>query len=143
VMLSHGVEKVFVHSGASGKANEPHFECAFYGPGGTPRKLVPAMAVFTELLGAKPVSVGFRRIGEYDYAAAFETGTKSVVVLWEDEDGPGSLNRTMASGDVAVHTLDMMGRPTQAARLSPSPVYLVAPAGKGKDVLDAVKVAKP
>ena len=30
VMLSHGVEKVFLHSGSSGRVNNPNYECALF-----------------------------------------------------------------------------------------------------------------
>jgi hypothetical protein len=140
-MLSHGVEKIFVHSGAGGKVNDPNFECAFFDYGGAPRKLVPAMAVFTELLGEKPTSAGYRRLGESGHAAAFETGKKSVAVVWQEEEG----------GDIAiaagadVECLDLMGRKLAAkpVKLSTSPVYLVGAAGKAKGLLDSLRLAAP
>ena len=58
VMLSHGVQKIFIHSGASGRVNDPNFECALFDYGGVPRKLFPAMAVLTGLLGPQPACVG-------------------------------------------------------------------------------------
>ncbi len=139
IMLTHGVEKIFVHSGASGRANDPQFECAFLEYGGAPRKLAPALAVLTELLGPKPAASGFKRLGERGCAAAFEAAGRSVVMLWEEEDGPGA----QVSGLPAdARRLDMMGRdlPGGAVRLSPSPVYVVAPAGRAKAVFDAVSI---
>ena len=43
VMLSHGVEKVFIHSGASGRVNDPNYECALFDYGSVPRKLFAAL----------------------------------------------------------------------------------------------------
>ena len=89
VMLSHGVEKVFLHSGASGQVNDPNFECALFDYGSVPRKLFAALAVLTNLLGERPVSVGESQLGELGHAAAFETGEQSVVALWSESEATG------------------------------------------------------
>ena len=138
VMLARGVGKVFIHSGASGTVNRPNFECALFAYGGAPRKLFPAMAVFTELLGPTPSCAGDRRLGESGYAVAFETGGHSVLVLWCADDGAGSSVAGLPSAGLAWR--DMMGRamPSPPA-LSTSPVYVLGPAGKAKELLAAVR----
>ena len=139
VMLSRGVQRIFIHSGASGRANQPNFECALFAEGGAPRKLFPAMAVLTELLGPTPAFAGERRLGASGWAMAFETGKQSVVILWDaDEDPAGRIAVASASG----RWMDVMGRPlaAQPVSLSTSPAYLVGPAGKAKELLASIRV---
>jgi hypothetical protein len=139
VMLSHGVEKIFVHSGSSAAANATQFECAFFDYGGAPRRLVPAMAVLTELLGGRPACAGYRRLNAAGHAAAFDTGRQSVLIAWEEEEGP---NSALSGIPGEVRCLDMMGREAAArpVKLSPSPAYLVGPAGKARELLASLEV---
>jgi hypothetical protein len=145
VMLSHGVEKIFLHSGASGRVNDPNFECALFDYGGAPRKLVPALAVFTNLVGPKPSSAGFRRLGESGYAAAFETGKQAVVVAWsgQPEEKPVSIGLAPEAVKPTSSVTDIMGRQIPAAsdmRLSGSPIYFIGPAGKARQMLEGLRV---
>jgi hypothetical protein len=143
VMMSRGVEKIFLHSGGSSRVNRPNYECALFAEGGAPRKLFPALAVFTRLMGAQPRFAGERRLGEAGYAMAFETGTQCVLVLWMgDPDARGSAR--LPPSDGAAWT-DLMGRPVAStpARLSTAPVYLTGPAGKGKEWLASLQLTSP
>jgi len=134
-MLSHGVEKIFIHSGASGRVNDPNFECALFDYGGAPRKLFPALAVFTELLGPAPKSAGWRDVGKGAHAAAFECGKRSLVAVWCEEDTAKLKTQTAELPET--EWLDTMGRKTAAPeRLGTSPLYLVGPAGKAKELLE-------
>jgi len=137
VMLSRGTEKIFIHSGASGPANEPNFECCLMDYGGAPRKVFPALAVLCDMLGPSPRAAGERRFGNAGYAMAFEAADRSVVLLWKDS--PGAKVRVETPADL--RRLDLMGRelPRGPVDLSTSPVYLVGPAGKAKEILAAVK----
>ncbi|MCY3020890.1 MAG: endo-1,4-beta-xylanase [Planctomycetota bacterium] len=136
-MLSHGVEKIFIHSGASGRVNDPNFECALFDYGGAPRKLFAALAVFTELLGPAPACAGTRKLGADGHAAAFECGKQSVVAVWR-EDEAATLKVSVPPAD-GTSWLDAMGRPLASpVTLGPSPAYLVGPAGKAKELLQAV-----
>jgi len=130
VMLSHGVQKVFLHSGAGGRVNDPNFECALFDYGGVPRKLFPAMAVLTGLLG------------EVGHAVGFETAKATVVALWTEGDEPGA-HVTLPSGDGVV-LLDVVGRKIAGPgiNLSTSPVYVVGPLGKAKELLAKVEVGQ-
>jgi hypothetical protein len=146
IMLARGVEKIFIHSGASGAANAPSLECCLFDYGGAPRKIFPALAVLTELLGPQPKLALDRggtpypmRVGEEGYAAAFETGTRSVVVLWSaagKESNPTRIPR-------GVKCLDIMGRecPTEELRLGTAPIYLVGAAGKAAAIAQALRDA--
>ncbi len=144
IMLARGVEKIFIHSGAGGKANDPNFECALVDYGGAPRKLFPALAVMTDLAGPSPRFAGERRFGESAWAVAFETGRQAVALAWADEDGVGA-SVTFPAASKGTRWVDPMGRDLagRAARLSESPIYLVAPAGRAKACLDAIEFTAP
>jgi hypothetical protein len=141
VMLARGTEKVFIHSGASGRVNDPNLECALFDYGGAPRRLFPALAVMTDLLGPAPKLAGETKLGAGGRGVAFETGSRSVLMLWkEDEEAAGGSVRAPAQPDLA--WLDLMGRKLAAPPgLSASPVYLVGPAGQARELLGAVQSA--
>jgi hypothetical protein len=141
VMLARGVEKVFIHSGTSPRANQPDFECALLAAGGAPRKLFPALAVFTELVGERPACAGDRRLGKSGWAVAFETAGRSVLVLWQADEGPAA--RIAAAAAAGMRRTDAMGRTLAdgPVALSSSPVYLVGPAGKAKELLESLQLA--
>ena len=139
-MLSHGVERIFIHSGASGQVNAPSLECALFDYGGAPRKLFPALAVLTALLGPAPASAGWRDFNKSGvYGAAFKTAQGCVVALWR-EDGAEPKKIAVPGADEGKWT-DAMGRtlagPPEA--LSTSPVYLTGPADKAKQWLEAAR----
>jgi hypothetical protein len=140
VMLSHGVEKVFIHSGASGAVNEPDFECCLFDYGGGPRKVFPALAVLTNLLGEKPASSGMRDVGRTGHAAAFETGGRSVLVGWAEEGSSSTAPVMVIPNECRLQVLDIMGRPIQggSVTLSRSPIYVIGPAGKARALLGAL-----
>ena len=142
VMLSHGVQKVFLHSGAGGRVNDPNFECALFDYGGVPRKLFPAMAALTGLLGPQPACVGQAPLGDLGHAVGFETAKAAVVALWTEGDEPGT-RVTLGSRDGIV-LLDVVGRKIAGpdVNLSTSPVYVVGPPGKAKELLAKVKVGQ-
>ena len=134
VMLARNVERLFIHSGSSGIANEGHFECCLFGYGGEPRKAFPALAVFTELMGPRPRRVAEKAFAGDGHCFAFETPKRSVLVVWlADEDAEADV--TVPAGATAVR--DFMGRKLTSRRvtLSTSPHYIVGPAGGAKDLL--------
>ena len=131
VMLSHGVEKVFIHSGSSGRVNDPNYECALFDYGSVPRKLFAALAVMTDLLGERPVCVGDSQVGDLGHAAAFETGTQALVALWSESDESGP--RIVVPDGEGLLVLDVVGRRVtgDSLNLSGSPAYLLGPPGTG------------
>jgi hypothetical protein len=141
VMLSHGVQKVFIHSGASGRVNNPNYECALFDCGSVPRKLFPALAVMTGLLGERPTSAGGLRLGAVGHAAAFETGKHSLVALWSECQEPG---QQVVVPAIAQQVLDVVGRKiaSPCAQLSGSPTYLIGPPGKAGELLQSLKSAR-
>ncbi len=133
IMLAHGAEKVFIHSGASGTPNQPNLDCCLFGQDGAPRKVLPALAVMTNLLGAGPRSAGFKRIGHDGYAAAFETGRRAMLAVWSS-GAPFAVHRPAGA-----RCLDIMGRDvTGQVSASGAPVYLLAPRGHARALLAAL-----
>jgi hypothetical protein len=139
VMLSRGVEKVFIHSGSSGSAHETNFECPLFAYGGAPRKVLAALAVLTEMLGPEPEFVGERRFGKTGWALAFRNDRQGVVMLWSTEEDTGLTVAVPPTPGLA--RLDLMGRPGDVGpvALSTSPAYLVGPPGKAKAILDSLR----
>lgn len=133
IMLARGCEKVFLHSGSSGSVNMPSFECCLFDYGGAPRKVAPALANLAAMLGPKPRSVPVGKLPEGVYASAFETATRSVVVVWTT--GLGGRLRVPAG----TRCTDIVGNPlTGAVALSGSPVYLTGPAGQVRRLIAAI-----
>ncbi len=137
IMLARGVEKAFIHAGTNGPINEWRFECCLFAQGGTPRKVFPALGVFTRLLGSRPKMVRERILHEGVHCLAFETEERSVVVLWSDhEDEAG----TMVTSQRDAKWVDIMGRkiPDGSVSLAGSPVYLTGPARRARQLADSV-----
>ncbi|KPK44454.1 MAG: hypothetical protein AMK72_12060, partial [Planctomycetes bacterium SM23_25] len=112
--------------GASGEVNQPSFECALFDHGGVPRKLAPAMAVLTHLLGPAPVCEGARTFGETGHAVAFRTRRHGVVILWKDD--PDADLRLVVPPTPGLQRLDLMGRPQPPGWAGPSrPARLTFP----------------
>ncbi len=91
IMLAHGVEKIFYHSGHSGSVNDGMGDLnTLLGPLGTPQKSYPAIAFLASLLGpdfkyvgpmAKPAQLnGLPTDSIYGYA--FQSGNKAVLAAW-------------------------------------------------------------
>ena len=138
VMLAHGVQKIFIHSGASGAVNNPNFECALFDYGGAPRKLLPALAVLTQILGPSPQCVGTKAIGKAGHVAGFETGKQAVLVLWQAEEERGS-DLSLRSGK-GLTWVDAMGRKNAGplAKLSSSLTYLLGRSGRAVELLQKI-----
>ncbi len=138
VMLSHGVQKIFMHSGASGSINSPSYECALFDYGGAPRKLFPAMAVLTQNLGPSPACAGSGVIGQAGQVAAFETGRQAVLILWQSEDEPAPRLRLPSGKDMI--WMDAMGRKSASppSTLTPSLTYLLARTGSAANLLHQI-----
>lgn len=137
VMLSRGVEKVFLHSGASGAVNRPNMECPLFDYGGAPRKVLPALAVMAGMLGEKPRFVGERHLEKGGYLVAFETSSNAVVMAWSSDPDAGAA--LVPIGIEGARCVDMMGSVCSGAELTGSPIYIVAPPGSAKGVLEAIR----
>jgi hypothetical protein len=96
---------------------------------GAVRKVFPALAVFSELLGPSPNFVA-DMTGGCGFIFAFETGTQATLILWDPDE----------KANVAIPTdvpcEDIMGQvvtdPTVS--LTGSPVYMIGPPGQAKKI---------
>jgi len=72
-------------------------------------------------------------MGDSLWAVAFETGGRSVVIIWSDD----AAVRVEAPPEPAARRLDIMGRslPAGPVTVGQSPVYLVGPAGQAETLL--------
>ena len=77
-----GVEKVFIHSGASGAVNDPNYECCLFAMAVRPDSS-PGAGGLHDLVGPHPRFAGEKAIGEEGHSLAFETANRSVVVAWD------------------------------------------------------------
>ncbi|MFA7004228.1 MAG: hypothetical protein WC429_09345, partial [Verrucomicrobiia bacterium] len=84
IFLGRGGEKIFLHSGCTGSVNKPGTESCMFADGAV-RKVFPAMAVFTEMMGPSPRFVADKTNGG-GFIFAFETGKQSVLVLWDPDE---------------------------------------------------------
>jgi hypothetical protein len=138
VMLSRNVQKVFLHSGASGSVNDASPECCLFDYGGAPRKVFAAMAVLTDLLGPAPEFSGERKLGTDGHGMAFDTGNGSVLILWRGTPGETKVRVPLTKGHgPRAGCLDLMGRriPDSTPVLTETPFYVVLPRGGGKEML--------
>ncbi len=137
IFLGRGGEKIFLHSGSTGSVNNPGTESCLFADGGV-RKVFPALAVFTGMMGPSPRSVGDRPQGS-GFAFAFEGEGRSTVVLWDPAGG------SQAALPAGAACSDIMGRALTgpSIRLTGSPVYLVGAAGRAQAILAACAAAEP
>ncbi len=134
LFLGRGGEKIFLHSGCTGSVNKPGTESCLFADGAV-RKVFPALAVFTELMGAAPRFVADRALGG-GLAFAFETGEHAIVVLWDPS------NQAVVAQPAGLKCQDMMGRPIQVGNLSlgESAFYLIGVPGQAKAMLAGLQV---
>ena len=123
VMLSFGVEKIFIHSGASGAVNTTQFECCLFDYGGAPKKAFSSLAIFADLMGSHAKPAEFKRLGKSAYSYSFATEKGSLTVLWDTADNA----QTSIPVPTGCACLDLMGRPIpgQQVTLGSSPVYFL------------------
>ena len=128
IFLGRGGEKIFLHSGCTGSVNKPGTESCLFADGAV-RKVFPALAVFTELMGDSPKYVADKTVGGLMFA--FETGKQTVLVLWDPDE------KATATVPAGVTCLDIMGREIKESkvRLTGSPVYVIGLAGAAKKIV--------
>lgn len=129
IFLSRGGEKIFLHSGCTGSVNKPGTDSCLFADGAV-RKVFPALAVFTEMLGPSPKFIADKTVGR-GFAFAFETGKQAVLILWDPE---GNTTVALPSG---VTCQDLMGRTVTgpSVALNGSPVYLLGQSGQANTIL--------
>ncbi len=129
ILLAHGVEKIFWHSGLEGEVNVGvnDLENPLLDPEAIPQKFFVAQAALANFLGPKPAFVAplkkAEKIDDHDtskiHGYAFDGPEGAVLIVWS----PGVLNKGQFGKDGVVH-------------LGESPVYLVS------STLDAESLAQ-
>jgi hypothetical protein len=139
VMMARGAEKFFFHAGVGGQVNMPHNGCCFFKYGGTPAKLFPALAVYSDLMGSRPRFVGERRLGDDGYCVALETGKRAVLVLWQ------AIGQAVVSVPDSAVCTDIMGRTLteRPVPISTAVVYLTGPSGSAHQMMNSVGLVEP
>lgn len=132
IFLGRGGEKVFLHSGCTGSVNKPGTESCLFADGAV-RKVFPALAVFTALMGPHPRFVADRAEGGA-YVFAFETDSRSLLLAWAPD------GRARVGIPAGVDCQDLMGRPVAGAQveLIGSPLYLSGPPGQAAKLVQAL-----
>ena len=128
VAFGHGVRKIFFHAGTCGAINASDAGGVLFEYGGAPRKMLPAVSVFTGLVG---VPESCERVVSRDGVEAriFRTGGRCVGVAWCRAGATGLIRP--AAG---VTVVDIMGNEQpERAELSPSPLYLIGPSAEAVD----------
>lgn len=124
--FAHGLRKIFFHAGTCGVINGPDASGVLFEYGGAPRRMLPAVSVFTRIVGVPDACERIVRDGGLR-AYAFRTGDRHTMIAWSS-DAPFTLH----TGD-RCEAFDLMGNRLSAGaiRLEDSPVYLV-----GRDASD-------
>ena len=121
ILGSAGVRKIFYHAGTCGVWNESSAGNVFFEYGGRPRKMYPAQAVLSRLLGPEFTFVQKWTEPADLQAFQFRSGQRQVVILWSRR---GEKTISPPEGFAA---LDLMGNPisTRPVPVGYIPVYLV------------------
>jgi hypothetical protein len=137
IMLSQGVQRVFIHAGTNASVNFPETECCLFDEGGVPRKVAAATAEFCSLMGAHPRPIQSWRSPSGVYAMVFDTGKQAVAVAWTI----GA--KSIIVAPAGTQSVDTMGNPvdTQKVILTESPVYIQFPVSSTTSVIKAIKDA--
>jgi len=121
VAFAHGVRKIFFHAGTCGTINGPDAGGVLFEYGGAPRKMLPAIAAFSRLVGVPDECARAFRDGPSN-AYIFRVRNQFAAVVWRNEP------KQVPPLPKSVRAFDIMGNqlPPEQVRLSASPVYLLA-----------------
>ena len=148
IMLAHGVEKIFFHSGMgiSSQVNDSLAALGgswMMGHGGLPRKAYPALSVLANFLGTNPrfdAPLTKFSFGNYDmdgnvFGYAFQCGKNAVLVAWAQESERDHVKWLLESPSNTM-VYNIMGSQINGNRikLSESPVYFVSSTTTAKDL---------
>lgn len=135
ILLAHGVEKIFWHSGLEGEVNNGSrdLENPLLGPEAIPQKFFAAQAMLANSLGPAPrFAAPLKKDGVIDghdtggvYGYAFDGPQGAVLIAW----APGTLN----DGNVRDNGIVPLGE---------SPVYLVSTTLRGSDLAEAIMLVR-
>lgn len=121
VSFAHHVRKIFLHAGVCGPLNGSDGGGIFFEYGGAPRKMYPAVAALTRILGSPTSAAG--SVARDDLRAyVFKAPAGAVGIAWST----GEMRMTLDRGAQA---FDIMGNPMPGPQiaLSSTPIYVVRP----------------
>ncbi len=122
VTFAHGLRKLFFHAGTCGTINGPDAGGVLFEYGGAPRKMLPGVAVLSELFGTPEQFV--RKIDTSNTLVyVFRKTQTAVAIAWCREG-----QKRMMNSSPEMHAYDVMGNPfsAQPIALDESPIYLLA-----------------
>ncbi|MBN1417748.1 MAG: carbohydrate binding domain-containing protein [Planctomycetes bacterium] len=127
VSFAHGIRKLFFHAGTCGMINGTDAGGVLFEYGGTPRKMLPAVAALTRILGTPDAFVG--KVEREDLVATiFRSRGRQVAIAWA---GAGEVRLAIGPD---VRAFDIQGNEISGAGTSPAeipigetPVYLIGP----------------
>jgi hypothetical protein len=123
VAFGHGVRKIFFHAGTCGAINGPDAGGVLFEYGGTPRKMLAAVAVFSGLVGVPEECVC--RLEDADRrGCVFRTADGATAVMWSPTDTTNTLAlpRSIRAYDIMGN--ELLDRPVEFGR---APIYLRTP----------------
>jgi len=125
MLMAYGTERIVWHSGTPGAVNRDEPAGIFFEWNGAPRKMLVSQAAISEIVGPGPLR-GRGRLAapESLYAYAFDSGERTIVVTWLNEDTAGEPATLRLDGPRA---FDLIGNPLpgDAVTVGFEPVYLV------------------
>jgi hypothetical protein len=88
VFCTHGLRKIFLHAGSCGPINGSSAGGVFFEYGGTPRKMLPAVWAFSQLMtpNFQPVETNVKTTDRRIYMFKVDRGL--LAVAWTRETGP-------------------------------------------------------
>ncbi len=121
VFLSHGIARIYYHSGTCGIINGRSGDGVFFEYGGTPRKMYAAQNVLARMLGPtpRPVSIDLQNNALQVYG--FETERGAIAIVWSS-DGQALILEPGPN----ISGFDIMGNPLppDVLTVSETPIYL-------------------
>ncbi len=122
VSFAHGLCKIFFHAGTCGTINGPDAGGVLFEYAGAPRKMYPAVAALTRLLGV-PNGCIKALCSDGQVAYVFKVKDGAVAIAWCE---PGRSRKLRLTSPV--QACDIMGNalPGSQLLLQESPVYLTA-----------------
>jgi hypothetical protein len=121
LFFANGGEKIFLHAGTCGEINGVDTGGVFFEYGGTPRKLLAAVAAMANLIPPEAKFERSEKLSDGVIVHWFRVGKKRVGVAWSTD---GKVHQiALPSG---VSALDIMGNPIEGRKVavSETPIYL-------------------
>lgn len=125
MLLAYGTERIVWHSGTPGALNRDEPAGIFFEWEGAPRKMLVSQAAMSEIVGPGPLH-GRGRLASPEslYAYAFDSGERTIVVAWLNEDMTETPVRLALQG---ARAFDLVGNRLygDAVTVGFEPVYVV------------------